>query len=155
MFRFAPLIAAAALVLSGCGSGDGNDSANAANAMPPSKTENGQFSVRAQGVDLKINLPPPIRRMTEDDNYLYPGARVRRDGTEGRSFHSDDSPERVAAWYRAPARANHFTVDHVSRDGAAVVLSGLAASGNLFQVRLAPGAHGGTDGILSPDIPTD
>src|SRR5207253_9057979 len=103
---FAPLIAAAALALSGCGSGDGNDSANAANAMPPSKTENGQLTVRAQGVDLKINLPPPIRRMTEEDDFLYPGAQTLRGDGPGQRFHSDDPPETLAAWYQAPARAN-------------------------------------------------
>jgi hypothetical protein len=148
MFRFAPLIAAAALALSGCGSGDGNDSANAANAMPPSKTENGQLTVRAQGVDLKINLPPPIRRMTEDDDFLYPGTQTRRGDGTGRRFHSDDPPETLAAWYQAPARANRFRITNVSRDGAAFALAGTARGGSAISVRLAPGAQSGTDGIL-------
>jgi hypothetical protein len=146
MFRFAPFLAAA-LALSGCDRGGGNDSANAANQMPPSKTENGQFSIRAQGVDLKINLPPPIRRMAEGDDYLYPGARSQRGGT-GQRFHSDDPPETVVAWYQAPARANRFRINNVSRDGAAFVLAGTARSGDTLNVRLAPGAGGGTDGTL-------
>jgi hypothetical protein len=149
MFRSAPFIAVAALALAGCGSGDGNDSANAANAMPPSKTENGQFSVRAQGVDLKINLPPPIRRMTEGDDYLYPGARSQRGGSEGRPFHSDDLPATVAAWYRAPARANRFSIDSVTREGTALILTGWTVSSLGMRVRLTPGAQGGTDGMLS------
>ena len=154
MLRFAPLLAAAALTLSGCDRGNGNDSANAANAMPPSKTENGQLTVRAQGVDLKINLPPPIRRMTEDNDFLYPGAEPRRGGGAGQRVHSDDAPETLAAWYQAPARANRFRITNVGRDGATFVLAGAARGGDALSVRLAPGAQGGTDGILvvtSPD----
>lgn len=145
MSRFALVTAASALALSGCGGG-GNERANAANAMPPSKTENGQLTVRAQGVDLKINLPPPIRRMTEDNDFLYPRARSARG--EGQRFHSDDPPETVAAWYRAPARAGQFSITSVSRDGPAIVLTGTARGGGALNVRLAPGASGGTDGIL-------
>lgn len=146
MSRFVLFIAAPALALSGCGTGSGNDSANAAN-QAQSTTDNGQLTARVQGVDLKINLPPPIRRMTEDDNLLYPGARSVRG--PGQRFHSDDPINTVVAWYRDPARANRFTIDAVSRDGNAVTLSGLAVGGNLIQVRLAPGAQGGTDGTVS------
>jgi hypothetical protein len=115
--------------------------------MPTSRTENGQLTARVGGVDLKVNLPPPIRRMTEGDDFLYPGARTQRGGT-GQRFHSDDAPETVAAWYQAPARANRFRINNVSRDGAAFVLAGTARSGDTLNVRLAPGAGGGTDGTL-------
>ena len=147
MFRFAPLLAAAALTLSGCGTGDGSDSPNAANQMPTSRTENGQLTARVQGVDLKVNLPPPIRRMAEGDDFLYPGARTQRGGT-GQRFHSDDPPETLVAWYQAPARAERFRINNVSRDGAAFLLAGTARSGDTLSVRLAPGAEGGTDGTL-------
>jgi hypothetical protein len=147
MYRFAlPMIASAsALALSGCGTG-GNDSADAGNRAS-GRTENGQLTARVQGVDLKVNLPPPIRRMTEDNDFLYPGARSVRG--PGQRFHSDDPIERLIAWYRAPARANHFTIDAVERQGTAVTLSGLATNGDLLQVRLEPGASGGTDGAVS------
>ena len=145
MSRFALLVAASALPLSGCGGRD--DSANAANAMPPSKAENGQLTARVQGVDLKINLPPPIRRMTEDDDFLPPRARTQRGGA-GRRFHSDQAPETVAAWYRDAARANRFTVSSVTRDGNAWVLAGTARGGGTLGVRLEPGTEGGTDGTV-------
>ena len=151
MSRFALLTAASALALSGCG-GDGNESANAANGMPPSNTENGQFTVRAQGVDLKINLPPPIRRMTEDDDFLPPRARTQR-GSQGQRFHSEDPPETVAAWYQAPARANRFSITTAGRDGPALVLAGAARGGGALSVRLTPGAQGGTDGIVAVTAP--
>jgi hypothetical protein len=147
MSRFVLLTAVSAFVLSGCGTGNGNDSGNGANGMPPGKTENGQLTARVQGVDLKIDLPPPIRRMTEDNDLLYPGARTQRGG-EGQSFHSNDPPDTVAAWYQAPGRANRFSIATVNRQGPAYVLAGTARSGDAFSVRLVPGARGGTDGTL-------
>ena len=147
MSRFVLLAAVSAFALSGCGTGNRKDSANAANGMPPSTNENGQLTVRAQGVDLKINLPPPIRRMTEGDDFLYPRARTRRGG-EGQRFHSDDPPETVAAWYRDRARASRFTIANATREGAAVLLAGSARNGDALSVRLTPGAQGGTDGTV-------
>ena len=149
MFRFAPLIAAAsALALPGCGAGDDTESANAANAMPASRTENGQLTARVQGVDLKVNLPPPIRRMTEDDELLPPRARSERGG-EGRRFHSDDPPETVAAWYRDPARASRFRIVSATSEGATLILAGTGRDGGALSIRLAPGAQGGTDGTIA------
>lgn len=147
MSRFVLLAAATALALSGCGAGEDSESANAANAMPRSKTENGQITARVQGVDLKVNLPPPIRRMTEDDDYLPPRARAERGG-EGRRFHSDDPPETVAAWYRDPARAGRFSIATVERQGPAFVLAGTVRGGDRLRIRLFPGAQGGTDGTV-------
>ena len=147
MSRFVLLTAASALALSGCGVADRNESANAANAMPASRTENGQLTVRAQGVDLKINLPPPIRRMTEDDDFLYPGARNVRGG-EGRRFHSDDPPARVAGWYRDPARANRFSIANAAQVGEIWTLAGSTRDGGALSVRLSPGTQGGTDGTV-------
>lgn len=145
MSRLSLLAAATALALSGCGAGDGDESANAANAMPPGRTENGQITARVQGVDLKVNLPPPIRRMTEDNDYLYPGARVERG--DGRRFHSDDPPERVVAWYRDIARSR-LSIASVERQGPAYVLTGTARDGDRLRIRLFPGAGGGTDGTI-------
>jgi hypothetical protein len=146
MSRFALFAAASAFALSGCGTGEGNESANAANAMPPSKNENGQLTARVQGVDLKVNLPPPIQRMTDGGDYLYPGARAERGG-EGRRFHSDDPPETVAGWYRDPARSR-LTIATVERQGPAFVLTGGARNGDALRIRLFPGAQGGTDGTV-------
>lgn len=147
MSRTVLLTAATALALSGCSGGRGNESADAANAMPPGKTENGQLTARVQGVDLKIDLPPPIRRMTEDDDFLPPRSRTQRGGA-GRRFHSDETPEGVVAWYRDGERADRFTITNVSRDGDAWVLAGTARGGGTLSVRLTPGADGGTEGTV-------
>ena len=146
MSRFVLFAAASAFALSGCGAGGDNESSNAGNAMP-GRAENGQLTVRAQGVDLKIDLPPPIRRMTEDNDFLYPRARAQRGG-EGRRFHSDDAVETVAAWYQDRARANRFTIATATREGQAILLAGTARNGDALTVRLMPGAQGGTDGTI-------
>ena len=147
MYRFAlPMIASAsALALSGCGTG-GNDSADADNRAS-GRTENGQLTARVQGVDLKVNLPPPIRRMTESDDLLPPRARTLRGGA-GQRFHSDDSVENVAGWYRDPARANRFAIGDSTRDNASWVLTGTSRSGDGFSVRLTVAGGGGTDGTV-------
>lgn len=146
MYRFAMFAAASALILSGCGTESGNGSANNV-TRAQGTTDNGQLTARVQGVDLKVNLPPPIRRMTEDDNLLYPGARGVRG--PGQRFHSDDPVETVAGWYRDPARANRFTIAAANRDGAAWVLTGTVPGGGALNVRLTPGSGGGTDGTVT------
>jgi hypothetical protein len=146
MSRFALLTAASAVALSGCGTG-GNESA--ANRTAESRTENGQLSARVQGVDLKIDLPPPLRRMTEDNDFLYPGARTQRGGgDDGQRFRSSAPPETVARWYRDPARANRFTIATVTREGPAYLLAGTARGGGALRIRLVPRAGGGTDGTI-------
>ena len=112
-----------------------------------SRTENGQITARVQGVDLKVNLPPPIRRMTEDDDYLPPRARAERGG-DSRRFHSDDPPETVAAWYRDPARAGRLSIVTVERQGPAFLLAGTVRGGGGLRIRLFPGQRGGTDGTI-------
>ena len=146
MSRSVFLIAASALALTGCGSGGSNNAADAANAAIEGRTDNGQLSARVQGVDLKINLPPPIRRMTEGGDFLYPGANAERGGDR---FHSDDPPEIVARWYQDPARASRFSIATIERQGPAVMLAGFARSGDGLRIRLVPGAQGGTDGAVT------
>ena len=146
MFRFALHVLASALTLSGCGTG-GNESANAANGIAAGRDANGQLTARVQGVDLKVNLPPPIRRMTESDDFLPPRARTVRGG-DGQRFPSDDSIEAVAGWYRDPARANRFEIEDSTRNDSSWLLTATARGGDTFTVRLTPAADGGTDGTI-------
>ncbi|HVQ08147.1 MAG TPA: hypothetical protein VMS43_06900 [Allosphingosinicella sp.] len=154
MSRSNPFIAAGAaatLALAGCGAPAENEAAANRNAVAESRTENGQLTVRAQGVDLKIDLPPPLRRMAGDRDgaFLYPGA-VAGSGDRGDRFHSDDSPDVVARWYRDPARAPRFAITIVERQGPAFVLTGTARGGDGLRIRLTPGARGeGTDGQIT------
>ena len=146
MYRFALPLTFLALALCGCGT-NGDESANAVNASAAGRNENGQLTARVQGVELKVNLPPPIRRMTEDNDFLYPGARPVSGG-DGQHFHSDDPPETVAAWYRDPARAGRFSIATAAQAGGGWALTGTERSGDALSVRLAPGSGGGTDGTI-------
>jgi hypothetical protein len=145
--------AAAATALAGCGAPAENEAAANRNAVAESRAENGQLTVRAQGVDLKIDLPAPLRRMAGNDGnraFVYPGAAGGARADRGViAFHSDDPPETVARWYRDPARANRFSVTADEREGAAVVLAGTARNGDGLAIRLAPGEGGGTDGRIA------
>lgn len=148
MSRFALLTAVSALALCACGADGDNESANTANAARPSRTENGQLTARVQGVDLKVNLPPPIRRMAEDDDLLPPRAHSRRGG-EGQRFHSDDPPGTVARWYQESSRTNpdRFVIGDLRSEGSALVLTG-GSRGGFVTIRLAPASGGGTDGTI-------
>jgi hypothetical protein len=152
MTRLQSLIAAgaAATILTGCGGPAADEAAANRNAVAESRTENGQLTVRAQGVDLKINLPAPLRRMARDDGnraLVYPGAAAEARAEGGIiTFHSEDPPETVARWYRDPARAGRFSVATDARQGSAIVIAGTAGNGEGLAIRLAPGESGGTDG---------
>lgn len=142
--------AAATFALAGCGEPAENEASANRNAIAESRTENGQLKVRAQGVDLKIDLPPPLRRMADGDGnraFVYPGAADEARAEGGViAFHSDDAPEAVARWYRDPARAARFSVATDERQGSAIRLAGTARNGDRLAIRLTPAAAGGTDG---------
>jgi hypothetical protein len=153
MSRLKLLIAAGAapmVALAGCGAPAENEAAANRNAVAESRAENGQLTVRAQGVDLKIDLPAPLRRMAGDDGnraFVYPGAAAGARAEGGViAFRSDDAPETVARWYRDPARAARFAVATDERQGPAIVIAATARNGDGLTVRLAPAAGGGTDG---------
>ncbi|HEX9932526.1 MAG TPA: hypothetical protein VGB08_06740 [Allosphingosinicella sp.] len=127
------------------------------------KAEEGRLSIKAPGVDIAIAVPDAMRgRAGVDANseVLPPGAQVSGvhvqgdggDRTQGRDsvelrFVAAEPVDRVAAWYRDPARREHFTIGEARREGAAVVLAGTNADGAPISVRLTP-REGGTDGRL-------
>ena len=105
--------------------------------------------MRGLGIgSLSARLPPPIRRMAEDNALIYPGARNVRGPGDGQRFHSGDAPDRVAAWYQAPGRANRFSIATATREGPATILTGTVRGGDAMRVRLTPAEGGGTDGLV-------
>jgi len=129
------------------------------------KAEEGRLSIQAPGVDIAINVPDAMRsraRAEPDSDVLPPGAQlsglhvqgdggnraVGRDSVELR-FAAAEPPDAVAAWYRDPARREHFTISGAAREGEAIVLTGTGAEGGgPMTVRLTPRQGGGTDGRL-------
>ena len=157
------LVPVALILLSACEMRIGNDAAPVAdNASAAGRAENGQLTVEAPGFNLSITIPEGVaeRGNVDDDNGLvYPGARVSGVHVQGRReergphggevelrLTSADAPDRVAAWYRDPARAEDFTVASAARDGDATVISGTGRRDNeRFTLRIAPRAGGGSD----------
>ena len=157
------MIAAAGL-LAACEARFGNDAAEVPeNATAAGRAEEGRFTVEAEGFNLSINIPEFIdgdARVDETSGVIYPGSefsgmhiqggRDRPDGggageVELRFTHADP-PERVAAWYRDPARANDLAVATDERRGDGYVLSGTVKQDNeRFTVTIAPHEGGGSD----------
>jgi len=155
--------AAAALALTACEARFGNDARPSGNGSAENKAEEGQLSINAPGVEMKINVPEGIRHemhMNDDSGLIYPGATLsgvhveggrehdkQRDGEVELRFNSADPPEAVAHWYQDPARAGDFTIANAAREGPAYVFSGTKKDRNgRFRIHLAPRAGGGTDG---------
>ncbi|MGQ0659922.1 hypothetical protein [Sphingosinicella sp.] len=162
--RRAIFISVALVLLVGCEMRIGNHAGPVAdNASAAGRAENGQFTVEAPGFNLSVTIPEGMneRANVDDDNGLvYPGsavAGVHVQGRRGQSGGHDsgevelrltsaDAPDRVAAWYRDPARAENFTVASATRDGEATVIAGTGRRDNeRFTLRIAPRAGGGSD----------
>ncbi|MDQ4088426.1 MAG: hypothetical protein M3177_10525 [Pseudomonadota bacterium] len=166
--KIAPLLVCtcALAALAACETRVGNDAAPVAeNATAADRAEEGRLTVEAPGFNMSINIPESVRadaRAEEDSGLLYPGSVLagmhvqgRPDGASGSRggevemrFTTPEAPERVAAGYRDPARAQDFTVQSAHREGNAFVISGAGRQDNdRFTVRIAPGP-GGTEGQL-------
>lgn len=159
-----PALAAAgalALALAACEARFGNDAEPSGNGSAENKAEEGEVSINAPGFQMKINIPEGIRReanINDDSGIIYPGSivggihveggreRGKSDGEVELRFTSGDAPERVAGWYRDPARTADFTIATADREGEAYVFAGTTKDRGRFRVRLAPRAGGGTDG---------
>lgn len=156
------VIGAAALLLAGCEmmvGGDGDATSGNASA-PATPAKDGEISIDTPGFDMKLDIPDAVRsRLTGDGDIIYPGSKVsglnvRADQSgQGRvemRFTSPDLPAQVAAWYRDPARAATLAGVSVQPDGNGFRISGSSKDGtDPFELRLAPGAGGGTQGQLT------
>jgi hypothetical protein len=128
------------------------------------QAQEGKISVKAPGLDLAISLPKEITgeaKVGRDSKILYPGATLAGmaiaagEGGKGGDtdvemrFRTSDPPERVAAWYRDPARGDGFRLTGESREGSFYVFTGVQRRDrHPFRVRIGAGQGGGTDGRL-------
>ncbi len=133
-------------------------------ATAEGRAQESTFSMNVPGFNMKMPIPDGIRNNAEidsDGEMLYPGATFSgmhvEGGKKGQSddgaveirFTSADAPQKVAAWYRDPARKD-FTVVSARQEGDAFVILGRQkAEADEFKIRLTPKANGGTDGRLA------
>ena len=99
------------------------------------RSEEGKISLKMPGVDMSLSLPKGAAdeaRAERDSKLLYPGAILRGmaivagpdTDTSSSSeveirFSTPDPVDKVAAWYRDPARADGFKLRRAARDGDA------------------------------------
>ncbi len=151
------------LALAACQMKTGNDAGVAGNGSAANKAEEGEVSINAPGVQMKIHIPEGLRRdagISDDSGLVYPastmsgvhvegaraGSRSDASGEVELRFASNDAPGIVARWYQDPARASTFTVASATRDVAAFVFTGTRREDHgRFHVRLDPRGSG-TDG---------
>jgi hypothetical protein len=163
-----PLLAAGALAaLAGCG--DRADQASAqANGQfsAEGKAEPGKISVKGPGVDLTFEVPKAIRggpKADRNNKIFYPDSTIaglalvgsQGDGKkQGDSeaefrFSTPDARDKVAAWYRDPARSHDLRVTGFTKEGDDILVTGKQPGhSDTFKVRLASRPDGGTDGRL-------
>lgn len=138
----------------------GGETRTAANG----KARAGEFSIDTPGFQMKIDIPESVAERADvesDKGILYPGAKLsgmhieaRERAEGGRSivelrFTSADSPGKIAAWYRDPARAGEFSVASASESGGVISIAGTEKEdGDPFDLSLRPRSGGGTDGLL-------
>lgn len=142
------------------------EAADAAEAPAAGKAEEGRFSIKGPGFDMQVNIPEGLANRgsaSGENDLLYPGAAVSGMHIEARPkngagpnsgvelrFTTGDPFDKVADWYRDPARASGFRVTSATREGDALLLSGTQKGGSdLFSLRLSPGRGGGTEGRLT------
>lgn len=167
-----PILAAIAL-LAGCEAKIGKDADQGAAAAPANQTqvsaegkaEAGQFSIKAPGLDLKLDIPDALQKraaIDSDSEILYPGATLagmhveagsekggRNESAVELRFTAGDAPAKVADWYRDPARKSGFAVTSVKQQGAGYVIAGTeTGDGDPFTVHLDAALGGGTEGRL-------
>jgi hypothetical protein len=158
------LLIGAAVLMAGCEAriGNGQDAANSnGRASAEGKAEEGQIAFSTPGFDVKMKVPLDQAETDDQGKILYPGSKVTglyiaanpdsKSGSDGEvelRFATPDAPDKVAAWYRDPARAENFAIKSDGKEGAALLLTGTEkGEQNDFRLRLeATGS--GTDGRL-------
>lgn len=157
----------AIVLLTACDMRIGNDASESSeNASAAGRAEEGRLTIDAPGFNMSVNIPESIRtdaKIDEDNHLIYPGSKFGgihvqdgRDRAGGSSdgevelrFSTGDPLDRVAAWYRDPARGEKIIIASAERQGDGFLISGtVRPDKDSFALRITPRAGGGTEGRL-------
>jgi hypothetical protein len=170
MSRLFSSAAFAAILLCGCDSTvrpeEPDDPVADSPVSAEGKAEEGKISLKMPGVDMTISLPKGVAdeaRAERDSKLLYPGATLRgmaivagpdsdksSDSEVEIRFSTPDAVEKVAAWYRDPARAEGFQLQRAAKEGDSWTVAGVQKRDeHEFKLRLSPRPGAGTNGRLT------
>jgi hypothetical protein len=130
------------------------------------KSEEGKISLKMPGVDMTLSLPKGVAdeaRAERDSKLLYPGSTLRGmaiaagpdsdksgDSEVEIRFSTPDPVDKVAAWYRDPARAGGFQLQRAAKQGDGWLVTGIQKRDeHSFKLRLRPRPGEGTNGQLT------
>jgi hypothetical protein len=130
------------------------------------KAEEGKISLKMPGVDMTISLPKGVAdeaRAERDSKLLYPGATLRgmaiaagpdsdkrNDSEVEIRFSTPDPVDKVAAWYRDPARSDGFQLQRSAKEGDSWLFAGVQKRDeHEFKLRVGPRPGAGTNGRLT------
>jgi hypothetical protein len=161
---------AAAALLCACDStaplDEPDNSAGNDHVSAEGKAEEGKISLKMPGVDMTLSLPKGVAdeaRAERDSKLLYPGSILRGmaiaagpdsarsgDSEVEIRFSTPDPVDKVAAWYRDPARAGGFQLQHAAKEGDGWLVTGVQKRDeHSFRLRLSPRSGAGTNGRLT------
>lgn len=159
--RLGILVMAGLFAVGGCKATIDNGTSPGGNGSAENKAEEGQVSISAPGVEMKIDIPEGLRREADvNDGLIYPGStmsgiHVASNGDRGNQngevelrFTTTAAPDTVATWYRDPARARDFTIASATREGEAFLLAGTTRDHGRVRIRISPRAGGGAEGRI-------
>jgi hypothetical protein len=107
-------------------------------AAAPSPSAPGEIPLR-RASRIEAKLVPPGAALGADPDPRAPGL----------VFQAREAPARLLGWLRATANGADFVLESELQEGAEHVLSGrVRGTGEAYTVRIAPGAGGGTTGMV-------
>jgi hypothetical protein len=104
----------------------------------PGGPASGEIAAR-RASRIEAKLVPPRSVLGSDPDPKSPGL----------VFQAQEAPAKLLDWFRATGNGADFVLESEMQEGAEHVFSGrVRATGEAFTVRIAPGASGGTTGMV-------
>ena len=126
------------------------------NESSASSVKDGKFSLKANGIDINIDIPQSIIEKSNRSDDLYPGSKIRAinvnaqgdDKTSGKgqveiTFFAPDTPKKVAQYF-----ANKFKDEGGSASLSGTNVSGKTKDGQDYKLSLKPDGNG-SKGVLA------
>ncbi len=108
---------------------------NSSSASSSSSTSDGKFSLKADGVDINIDLPQSLLKKSQQSDDLYPGSKILGVDINSESKNNNGSSDSKAVVYLKffapdePQKVAQYFADKFKDEGGSASLSGTSVSG--------------------------